>query len=171
MLNEEESKTGGSLPFESLVALSALRDGRRLAAADLAKALQRSVDEARACAESLVERGLVETQGRGSARVYLLGASVYRRTGRDAEYIRQAGMTRIEQEQMVLKLAGVKGRIRRRDVMDLCHVEWKPAYTILQSLVAQGQLVRIGEGKATRYALSENDGGTRPGAHQGRNGT
>ena len=29
-------------------------------------------------------------------------------------------MTRIEQEQMVLKLAGVKGRIKRKDVMDLC---------------------------------------------------
>ena len=157
MLNEEESKTGRSLPFESLVVLSALRDGRRLAVGDLAKALQRSPDEARACAESLVERGLVETQGRGVTRVYLLGSSVYRRVGMDAEYVRQAGMTRIEQEQMVLKLVRQKGRIRRKDVMELCRIEWKPAYSLLQALVKQGELRREGSRSAASYVLPRQE--------------
>ncbi len=157
MLNEEESKIGKSLPFESLVVLSALRDGRHLVIGDLAKALQRPADEARPWAESLVERGLVETQGRGSARVYLLGASVYRREGRDAEYVRQAGMTRIEQEQMVLKLARQKGRIKRKDVMDLCHLSMKQAYSLLLNLVQHDELVRTGTRSVAFYELSEQE--------------
>ncbi len=174
MLNEEESKTGKSLPFESLVALSALRDRRRLSAGEIAKALQRSPDAARACLESLVERGLVETQGRGPARVYLLGASVYRRAGKDVEYVRQAGMTRIEQEQMVLKLARQKSRIRRKDVMELCRIEWKPAYSLLQNLVTQGELRRQGSRGTAFYELpgQERDkNGTRTGQERNKNGT
>ncbi len=43
-------------------------------------------------------------------------------------------MTRIGQEQKVLKLAGVKGRIKRKDVMDLCHLGMKQAYVLIQNL-------------------------------------
>ena len=154
MLNEAESKAGKPLPFESLVVLSTLRDGRRLTIGELAKALQRSPDETRACAESLVERGLLETQGRGMTRIYLLGASVYHRTGKDAEYVRQAGMTRIEQEQMVLKLVRQKGRIRRKDVMELCRVQRGRAFYILSKLVKEGELTSFGSGKAIEYGLS-----------------
>lgn len=155
MLNDEEAKTGKPLPFESLVVLSTLRDGRRQTVEDLAEALQRPKDESRSVVEQLVERGLVEAQGRGPSRTYLLAASVYRREGKEAEYVRQAGMTRIEQEQMVLKLAGVKGRIKRKDVTDLCRVSSWQAYYILRKLTSNGELTAEGSGKSTTYALPQ----------------
>ena len=107
-----------------------------------------------------MERGLVEAQGRGSSRTYLLAASVYRREGKEAEYVRQAGMTRIEQEQMVLKLAGVKGRIKRKNVMDLCRLSMKQAYVLIQILVFHGELVRTGDNRWASYEL--------PGTSQGQ---
>jgi ATP-dependent DNA helicase RecG len=156
MLNDEEAKTGKPLPFESLVVLATLRDGRRQTVEDLARALQRPKDESRSVVEQLVERGLVEAQGRGASRTYLLAASVYRRQGKEAEYVRQAGMTRIEQEQMVLKLAGVKGRIKRKDVMDLCHVGGTEAYAILDRLAKHGELLRNGTRRGAFYVLPGN---------------
>ena len=153
MLNEEESKIGKSLPFDSLVVLSALRESRRLVIGDLAKALQRPPDDARACVESLVERGLVETQGRGISRVYLLGASVYRRAGKDTEYVRQVGLNRIEQEQMVLKLVRQKGRIRRKDVMELCHLNAKPASALLKRMVRNNELLMEGVKNSAQYVV------------------
>lgn len=62
-------------------------------------------------------------------------------------------MTRIEQEQMVLKLAGVKGRIKRKDVMDLCRVSSWQAYYILRKLASNGELTAEGSGKSATYAL------------------
>ena len=109
----------------------------------------------RSAVEELVEGGIVEAQGRGSSREYLLSARVYKRRGQELEYVRQAGLTEIEREQMVLKLLKQKPKIKRHDVMELCHIDGKQATALLAKMCKGGDLTRNGERRAAFYVASE----------------
>ena len=155
LLNAEESRTGKDFPFHSLLILAALRENRRLNCEALAKVMQTQVEVARSAVEELVEGGIVEAQGRGSSREYLLSARVYKRRGQELEYVRQAGLTEIEREQMVLKLLKQKPKIKRHDVMELCHIDGKQATALLAKMCKGGDLTRNGERRAAFYVASE----------------
>ena len=151
LLNAEEDKSGKPFPFESLVVMSALREGRHLLLPELSRQLQMPIDEARPVVEDLVERGVLESQGRGLERGYMLSANVYKHQGRDIEYVRLSGFTEIDHEQMVLKLARQKGFVRRSDVMELCHLSKDKAYKLLRDLCAKNELKKSGVRKNTTY--------------------
>ncbi len=150
---EQEQKTQSPLPVESLLVLTTLRAERRADIAGLAHAIQRPTDAARAVVERLVEAGLVERHGRTRSRTYTLSAAVYRRLGQEADYVRQVGFDRLQQEQLVLNLARQKGRVKRKDVMELCQLGPDQATRLLRTLVASGKLAREGARKATFYEI------------------
>ncbi len=62
---DEESRRGGPLPIDSLIALAALREHRRLGRGELAEIIHESDKAALATLEGLVEVGLVEAHGAG----------------------------------------------------------------------------------------------------------
>lgn len=68
-----------------------------------------------------------------------------------ASYVRQAGFDPLQQEQMVRSFVLEHGRIKRRDVVDLCRVSVHQAKRLLGKLVDDGALVRTGVGRATQY--------------------
>jgi ATP-dependent DNA helicase RecG len=154
MIVREENRRQTRLPLQSLLVLSRLRQERRISVAELAEDLNWPVGETRGAVEGLVEAGLVEGQGARRGRVYTLSAAVYRAAGKVADYVRQAGYDRIQQEQMVLRYVESNGRITRRDVMNMCHLDRNQAAYVLRRLVDEGRLRLVGYGRGAQYVLS-----------------
>jgi ATP-dependent DNA helicase RecG len=103
--------------------------------------------------ERLVEAGLVEPQGIKKGRTYTLSASLYRQMGQSADYIRQVGFDRIQQEQMVIQYIRKHGQIKRKDVMDLCRLSRDQATRLLQHMLAEKKLSANGQSRGTYYTL------------------
>jgi len=150
MVVEQEEKLG-LMPVDSLIVLSRLRDERRLTTADLAPSVQKPEANVRTTLERLVETGFLEQHGTGRGRTYTLSARIYQKAGQRAEYIRQAGFSQIQQEQMVLNYIEKHGTIKRADVMELCRISKDQAYKLLLRLKKQGDVVQTGERKAALY--------------------
>lgn len=152
---EEEEKLQGPLPIDSLIALAALREHRRLTRAELAEQIQKVDAIALATLERLVERGLVQPHGRGRGRSYTLSAQVYASQGRQVAYTRQAGFDQLQQEQMVLGFAKQHGEVRRNEVMELCHLSGDQASRLLRKMADEGSLCPQGERRWRFYTLPE----------------
>jgi ATP-dependent DNA helicase RecG len=151
MILAYEERTDVPMPIDSLIILSRLRQERRLTTIDLAASTQKSETQTRATLEKLVEAGIIEAQGSGRGRTYMLSAKFYRKIGQKAAYIRQAGFDPIQQEQMVLNYIDKHGSIKRADVMDLCHITQDQAYKLLSRLKKRDEIVQIGERKGAVY--------------------
>lgn len=151
MILKREDQTGSTLPIDSLIILSYLRDERRLSTADLAKAAHKAAGHTRATLEQLVEAGMIEAHGTGRGRTYTLSAKVYRREGHKAAYVRQMGFDPIKQEQMVLRYIDAHGSIKRADVVELCHLTPDQAYKLLSRLKKRGDIRQVGERKGAVY--------------------
>ncbi|MAT50825.1 MAG: ATPase [Porticoccaceae bacterium] len=151
MIVQREEQTGAPMPIDSLIILSRLRNERRLRTADLAGSVQKPETLVRGTLEKLVEAGMVEAHGTGKGRTYTLSAKVYQGAGQKAAYVRQAGFDAIQQEQMVLNFIDTHGRIKRADVMELCHLDRNQAYRLLARMKAAKQIKQIGEQKGAVY--------------------
>jgi len=150
MVVEQEDKLG-TMPIDSLIILSRLREERRLTTTDLAPSVQKPEANVRATLEKLVEIGFLEPHGNGRGRTYTLSVCLYQNAGQRAEYIRQAGFAPIQQEQMVLNYIDKHGSIKRADVMDLCHLNGSQAYRLLKKLSENGLVYKAGEKKHAVY--------------------
>jgi ATP-dependent DNA helicase RecG len=152
MIIREEERIGKPLPLDALIILSRLRDERRLDSNALSKATQREPAQTRGTLQRLLEAGLIESRGAKTGTTYILSAKVYRRTGKLAEYVRQAGFDPIQHKQMVLTYIRKHGRIKRAEAMDLCRITKDQAYRLLKRLKEADDIVQIGQGKGTFYA-------------------
>ena len=150
MVVEQEDKLG-TMPIDSLIILSRLREERRLTTTDLAPSVQKPEANVRATLEKLVETGFLEPHGTGRGRSYILSARMYQNAGQRAEYIRQAGFDSIQQEQMVLNYIDKHGRIKRAEVIELCRLSPDQAYKLLLRLKQRGEIEQIGERKGAFY--------------------
>jgi ATP-dependent DNA helicase RecG len=124
-----------------------------LGTAEFVPSVQKPDSVVRATLEKLTEAGLLQPHGTGRGRTYTLSANLYRKAGKKAEYIRQAGFAPIQQEQMVLNYIEKHGSIKRADVMDLCHITQDQAYKLLLRLKNRGAVIQTGERKGAVYAL------------------
>lgn len=150
---EEERRRHAELPIDSLIALAALRELKRLSADALAERIQRDATSARRTLEALTEAGLVEAHGATRARSYTLSASLYQAVGDKAAYTRQLGFSAIQHEQMVLSYVRQHGQIKRADVMELCRLSEDQAKKLLLRLREQERLTRNGERRGSYYTL------------------
>lgn len=151
MILSYEERTGAPMPIDSLIVLSRLRQERRLTTIDMVQSTQKSETTTRATLEKLVEAGLVEAQGTGRGRSYILSAKVYKKSGQKAAYVRQAGFEPIQQDQMVITFIERHGSIKRADVVDLCHIGPFQATRLLKRLAREGKVEPKGKGKGTFY--------------------
>lgn len=157
MVLQEEARQNGALPFETLMVLTALREARRMSAADMAAQLQSSPAQATGLLESLAESGLVRAHGGGRSRQFTLSPAVYRQLGQTAEYVRQAAFEPIQRVQMVKNYLRENGRIRRQEVADLCQLAPREAGALLEKMVKAGDLVLHGKLKGSYYTLPTVD--------------
>lgn len=139
--------------MDSLIALSLLRQERRVDTTRLAHCIQKDEAAARQVIERLVEAGLVEAHGVKKGRTYTLSPKVYQRMGQPADYVRQAGFDPIQQEQMVLQYVRAHGRIARKDAASLCRISSLQASYLLRKLAEDGKLRPEGSGRGTTYVL------------------
>ncbi|MCB9736463.1 MAG: winged helix DNA-binding domain-containing protein, partial [Deltaproteobacteria bacterium] len=151
MILQAERDRGGPLPVDALIALSLLREERRVDVARVERAIQKDDASARRVVEALVEEGYAEAHGVKKGRTYTLSARVYRLLGDPGGYVRQAGFDAIQQEQMVMTYAATHGVVRRQDVMALCRLSGPQATRLLARLEASGRLVREGQGRGVSY--------------------
>ena len=153
---EQEGQQGGKpLPIESLIALAALREQKRLLAEELALHIQRDLAQARRTLERLVEAGLIEAHGQTRNRSYTLSAELYRAKGEKVAYTRQVGFSSVQHPEMVLNYVSQHGRIQRAEVMELCHLTQDQAKRLLKTLKDEDRLVQHGERRGTYYTLRD----------------
>ncbi|KFF31926.1 ATPase [Pseudomonas aeruginosa VRFPA01] len=150
---EHERTTNAELPIDSLIALAALRESKRVTADELAVQIQRDTTSAKRTLEALTEAGLVEAHGSTRSRSYTLSASLYQAVGDKAAYTRQAGFAPIQHEQMVLSYARQHGSIRRAEVMELCRLSAEQAKELLTKLRNENRLILQGEKRGSHYVL------------------
>jgi ATP-dependent DNA helicase RecG len=154
MIVEEEARTAVPVSLDALIVLSRLRKERRIDVATVAQAIQKNESSARSVLERLVEAGLIEPHGIKKGRTYTLGAEIYRTLGQSADYIRQAGFDRIQQEQMILQYVQRHGKITRKDVINLCRLSEDQAGYLLRQLAVEGKLVLHGKSRGAFYTVS-----------------
>lgn len=150
---EEERRRSAELPIDSLIALTAIRELKRVTADELAVRIQRDASSAKHTLEALTEAGLVEAHGSTRGRSYTLSVAVYRAAGDKAGYTRQAGFTPIQHEQMVLNYVRQHGQIRRADVMELCRLSADQAKKLLARLRDEDRLTQHGSRRSSFYTI------------------
>lgn len=153
LIVQAEQRRGTALPVDSLIALSCLKEQRRITSDDLAASIQKDRVAAKATLEALVEAGLAQPHGNTRGRSYTLSAELYAKMGRAAEYTRQAGTTDLQQRQLVIQHAQAHSEVRRPDVVTLCHLTESQALRLLQRMVAAGELRAVGDRRWRRYVL------------------
>jgi ATP-dependent DNA helicase RecG len=151
MVVDIERQRDAELPIDSLIALGALRESKRLTASALAVNIQRDTVRAKRTLEALTEAGLVEAHGNTRGCSYTMSASVYSVVSDKAAYTRQVGFGLIQHEQMVLSYIHQHGQIKRSEVMDLCRLTEGQVKRLLQKMLAAGQIVSHGQSRATAY--------------------
>ena len=151
MVLHEEARQNSALPTETLLVLTALREARRMSAADLAAPLQCAPPEASKLIEPLVETGLIQAHGTGRGRQYTLSPQVYKQLGQGAEYARQAGFDDLQQVELIRNLLRQQTRIKREDVIALCRLSPRQAKHRLDQMVATGVLERHGQKRGSYY--------------------
>jgi ATP-dependent DNA helicase RecG len=153
---DEENRRQVALPIDSLIALAALGELKRLTVEELAGRIQRDAASAKRTLEALTETGLVEAHGTTRGRSYTLSATVYQHSGDKVAYTRQKGFSELQNQQMVLNFVTQHGRIRNAEVMELCRLSNDQAFRLLRRLVDQGQLVAHGAKRGAYYTLSDD---------------
>lgn len=153
----QEAKQQHELPIDSLIALAALRELKRLSTEELARHIQREPAQAKRTLETLAEAGLVQAHGHARGRSYTLALGVYQADGRRADYTRQMGFTSLQHEQMVLNYVRQHGRIQRSDVVELCRMTDGQAKELLRRMKAEGKLTLEGAGRGAAYGLGPSN--------------
>lgn len=144
------------LSFSVMLVLSALKEERRMTLSMLEKETHFKKSRLQAILENAVEDGLVEEIGLSKTKEFMLSRRLYKESGKTKEYVRQARIERIKFEEMILKLAREqKGKIYKKDVMDLLNVTSVQAYSLLKKLVKEGKLEITSRGKYASYELKK----------------
>lgn len=152
MIAEEQSKIGRPLSINALLILNALKSNRRLRLGELAIHLNEY--KVRTTVEKLVESGLVEADGNGNSRAYILSVALYKNADNVIGYVRQTGIDRVRYPELVLKFAkNNQGKVTRKDVMQLLHLNQGQAYRLLVKMTEEGKLLLVGKGKFAYYKI------------------
>lgn len=151
LISEESERAAAPLPLQALLVLDALKRFRRMTMSALRANLDIRSAQLAQTVEQLVELGLVEASGSSNQREYYLSSKVYKRKGKVKEYVRQTGIDSIRYPELILKLVEKRGRVTKRDVAELLHLDPDGAYYEIRKLVTSGKLVSAKRGPDAYY--------------------
>lgn len=151
MIITEEERLQSAMPVDALITLSVLKTDRRATIALLSSKIQKPISETRAIVEWLIELGMVEGVGNGSARRYMLSSKVYSISNNKAGYIRQRGWDTLQEREMIMSHFDKYSEITREGVAELCRCTANHASWLLRQLVEEGVLVLCGKGRGSYY--------------------
>lgn len=156
LILREEGKIQHSMPLDSLIILSSLREERRMTAEDLSARVQKSEFKVHAALEQLVESGLLERDGHGRKAAYMLSREIYQQNGKMLEYARQKNAGDALEEKILAFLHAGAAQITRKDVMELCNLDKAAAYRLLSRMAnKKNKLVLHGTRSTAYYTLRE----------------
>ena len=154
MISNEENRLGRSMPINSLLVLSALKNQRRLTITEIVEVTNIGEIRAKAVVEKLVEAGLVEASGNNKSRFYILSSKVYQEQDNIVGYVRQTGIDAVKYEAWIMELLQKQGgKIKRDDVVELLNVTPSQAYRLLKKISDKGRIKLIGNGRSAYYEL------------------
>lgn len=151
MIIAEEERLQSVLPVDALIVLSVLKTERRATMNRLSTKIQKSISDTRSVVEWLIELGMVEGVGNGSARRYMLSSKVYSISNNTAGYIRQRGWDTLQEREMIISHFDKYSEITREGVAELCRCTLNHASWLLRQLVDDGVLVLHGKGRGAHY--------------------
>ena len=157
MIVLEEERLQKAMPVDALIVLSVLKTERRATLKFLASKIQKDVSEARSVVEWLIELGMIEGVGNGSARRYMLSSKVYSITNNKAGYTRQRGWDTLQERELILAHMDKYHEIDRQGVVELCRCTPNHASWLLRQLTASGDLELVGSGRFAKYVLANKD--------------
>ena len=150
MIVLEEERLQKAIPVDALIILSVLKTERRATLGVLAQKIQRSTSDARGVVEWLIELGMVEGIGNGSARRYMLSAKVYSITNNKAGYTRQRGWDTLQERELILAHMEKYREIDRQGVVELCRCSPNHASWLLRHQL-------VGMGRGAKYILTSKE--------------
>lgn len=154
LISEEQSRLGRSLPINTLLVLNELKRNRRCTITEISENIHVGVPKIKVTVEKLVESGIIEANGNGRSRYYTLSATVYRRSEKTAEYVRQKGILEVRFPEMILQYAASNnGRITRKETAELLRINEAQAYRLLKKLAYEGKIKLFGTGRYSYYEL------------------
>lgn len=148
LMNREDR--GIDMPIDSLIVLSALRDGE-LTVLEIAKILKKSEQLTRGVLGVLIREEMIEQRVEGKVHVYFLGKAYHQEVGEKVAYTKAVGIDAIRHREMVKAFIRQHGSIKCGDAMKLCDLSRSGAYKMLVSMCVEGEIVKCGDGKATVY--------------------
>lgn len=151
MIITEEERLQSVMPLDALIALSVLKTERRATLALLSSKIQKPASDTRAVIEWLIELGMVEGVGNGSARRYMLSSKVYSITNNKAGYTRQRGWDTMQERELILTHLECYREINREGVVELCRCTPNHASWLLRQLVRDGVIALQGSGRTAYY--------------------
>lgn len=143
----------GLLTMPALMILSLLRTERRLSAQSLIEACGISAARVRRQLQVLVEEGLVEAVGSARSREFILSAAVYKAQNRLEGYVRQTDAD--DEARAIEVIRESKEGLKRGEVAALLNLDDSRTYRLLDRLIAEKKLQKVGRLKGTRYLLAE----------------
>lgn len=151
MIVSEEEKLQKVMPLDALIVLSVLKTERRATIKLLSSAIQKQSADVRSIIEWLIELGMVEGVGNGSARRYMLSSKVYSVTNNKVGYTRQRGWDTMQECEMIVTHLNRYDKITRDDVIELCRCSPNHASWLLRKLVKDRVIQMKGAGRASFY--------------------
>lgn len=135
--------------------MSVLKTERRATIKLLSTKIQRPLSDTRSVVEWLIELGMVEGVGNGSARRYMLSSKVYSITNNKAGYTRQRGWDTMQERELILTHLNKYSKITREDVVELCRCTPNHASWLLRQLASEKMIQLCGAGRGAFYKNSE----------------
>lgn len=151
MIISEEERLQSTMPVDALIALSVLKTERRATIKFLSSKIQKPVSDTRSIVEWLIELGMVEGVGNGSARRYMLSSKVYSITNNKAGYTRQRGWDTFQERELILAHLEKYNEINREAVVELCRCTPNHASWLLRQLVKDKIIALQGNGRGSFY--------------------
>lgn len=154
LIFDEQNRLGKQLSIYSLMILSLLKTERRVDLTRIVNATHLSEGKIRSSIENLIETGLIEGNGNGKSRTYMLSGKVYKESNKSIQYVRQTGIDKVAYPEMILKLAKTQdGIITKQDVAELLKITPDQAYAEIKKLMAAKKLYKHCGGKYTKYKV------------------
>ncbi len=151
MIISEEERLQSTMPVDALIALSVLKTERRATMKLLSEKIQKPVSDTKAIVEWLIELGMVEGVGNGSARRYMLSSKVYSITNNKVGYTRQRGWDTWQERELILAHMEKYNEITREGVVELCRCTPNHASWLLRQLVKDEIVTLCGGGRGSFY--------------------
>lgn len=106
--------------------------------------------------DSLLKRGMIEKRGKTSGIYYVLSKSYYEFAGMEGEYTRQVNWTIAQALPVILTHFSSFSRAKMRDFETILqgHMTRRQVKSLIEQLVKEGDLMKLGQGSGTYYTLS-----------------